>query len=996
MISPQRGLTESSAGEEVLPLFRWLGQAMEPRGLVTVSGPAPDPAPAEEFHFGEFRLHAGRRTLEKGGLPIRIGARAFDILHVLVESAPEIVDQQTLMARVWPHATVGDASLRYHMVGLRRVLDEGAGPRDSMILTVTGRGYGFTGPVAKLPSDRREPHEPLAAVFPNTLPKARQLVIGRNGETETVKSMLLEDRFVSIVGPGGIGKTTLAVAVASTLCEALDVTAVFVDLGPVRSPSQVLEAVLAALGLPEGAPEPRGAILAGLIRRPVLLVLDSCEHVIGPAAELAEAMFRDLDHVRLLTTSRESLRVEGEHVYRLFPLETPPDELSPDRDNLLSYAAVELFLDRAAASGQHIETSDAALRLVAGICRKLDGIALALELVASRVGVYGLQEIAEMLDQHFHLQWRHRRTALPRHQTLEATLQWSYDLLPDNEKRVLRRLAVFAGEFTLEDAQAVAASEALRPADVPEAVAGLVARSLLQAKISNGATRYRLLDATRAYAQSRLVQAEECESAERSHAEHLRAVLEGSAPGGVGWPGAARDAKELLADVRAALTWSFADPAHRDISVPLASVSSRLFVRLALYGDAYAWTRLALDSFDATMHAPALKLDLFSACGFTSSRMGDGVEGRSAFEEGLALAEQLGDATRQLHFLSGLITLVHRMGSLTESLAYAVRYHEVAEHLDDPSARADAHGLLGTCLHLAGRHQEARAHLQAGLAVAQPNRLGAHILGSDARIRTLTVRARDLWISGAPEAGLDTAREAIADAARLGHPLTLCVGLFWSAPVFLWSGELETAAENARRLAYEADRLAIPIYQHVARALVGDLATRGPHPAEGVAILEEVVPILDANAYRIPIMWFLTSLAEGQLRVDRLEAARDTIETSLARLEQSGERFYLPELLRLKGEVLAAAKSPDLDGAEQAMEQAMAVATQQTATAWRLRAATSLAKVWMRRPGKSLAISDLLDPIFRLYRPGSETPDLTLAGDMLKTENQTADTFGCG
>jgi predicted ATPase/DNA-binding winged helix-turn-helix (wHTH) protein len=963
---------------------------MEPRGLVTVSDPAPDTAQREEFRFGEFRLDARRRTLAKGGLPIRIGARAFDILHVLVESAPEIVDQPTLMAKVWPHANVGETSLRTHMAGVRKALGVGARSQDSLIVTVAGRGYGFTGAVAKVSSDRRESQEPPANVFPTTLPKTRQLIIGRKGEIETVKSMLLEDRFVSIVGPGGIGKTTLAVAAAGALCDALDATAVFVDLGPVRSPSQVLEAVLAALGLPEGSPEPRGAILAGLSRRVVLLVLDCCEHVIGPAAELAEEVFRHLDHVRVLTTSRESLRVEGERVYRLFPLETPPDELSPDRDNLLNYAAVELFLDRAAASGHHIEISDDALGLVAGICHKLDGIALALELVASRVSVYGLQEVAEMLDRHFHLQWQHRRTALPRHQTLEATLRWSYDLLADKEKRVLRRLAVFAAEFTLEDAQAVASSDALQPVDVLEAMAGLVARSLLQVKISDSATRYRLLDTTRAYAQTRLKQAEECESAERSHAEHLCAVLQGSAPGGAGWSGTARDAKELLADVRAALTWSFADPAHRDISVPLASVSSRLFVSLALYRDAYAWTKLALDRFDAAVHAPTLKLELFSACGFTSSRTGDGVEGRSVFEEGLALAEQLGDATRQLHFLSGLITLVHRMGSLTESVAYAVRYHEVTEHLDDPSARADAHGLLGTCLHLAGRHQEARAHLQAGLAVAQPNRLGAHILGSDAHVRTLTVRARDLWISGAPEAGLDTAREAIADAASLGHPLTLCVGLFWSAPVFLWAGELEAAAANARRLTYEADRLAIPIYQHVSRALLGDLATRGPCPEEGVAILEGVVPILDANAYKIPVMWFLTSLAEGQLRMGRLEAARATIEMSLARLEQSGERFYLPELLRLKGEALAAGQSPDLDGAEQAM----AVATQQTAIAWRLRAAISLAKVGMRRPGKRLAISDLLDPILRLYHPGSETPDLTLAREMVRTETQQADTFG--
>jgi predicted ATPase len=264
--------------------------------------------------------------------------------------------------------------------------------------------------------------------------------------------------------------------------------------------------------------DPLVGLLAFIDDRKILLVLDSCEHVIGVAAALAERVVRESPQGHILATSREALRVEGEHVHVLHSLDCPPEDAHPTASEVLRYPAAQLFMERAAASGYGAAFSDIDAPIVARSCRRLDGVALAIELAASHVGALGIRGIAELLDNHFSLLLRGRRTALPRHETLNAMLDWSYGLLSEQEKVVLCRLSVLVGDFTLHAAGSVASETEVDEAEVIAAVTNLVAKSLISTTVINGPTSYRLLDTTRAYAAAKLAERGEADRIARRHA----------------------------------------------------------------------------------------------------------------------------------------------------------------------------------------------------------------------------------------------------------------------------------------------------------------------------------------------------------------------------------------------------------------------------------------------------------------------------------------------
>src|SRR5580698_664054 len=280
-------------------------------------------------------------------------------------------------------------------------------------------------------------------------------------------------RFVSIVGPGGVGKTTVAISVAHALIDGFHDAVFFIDLAALTDPQLVPTAVASALGLMVQTQDPLVGLLTFIGDRKILLVLDNCDHVIGVAAALAERVVSEAPQAHILATSREALRVEGEHVHLLYSLESPPENAGLTAAEALRYPAAQLFMERAAASGHGAAPSDIDAPIVARICRRLDGVALALELAASHAGSLGIRGIAELLDNRFSLLWRGRRTALPRHQTLNAMLDWSYNLLSEHEKAVLGRLSVFVGDFKLEAACSVASDAVIAERVGSEAIASL-------------------------------------------------------------------------------------------------------------------------------------------------------------------------------------------------------------------------------------------------------------------------------------------------------------------------------------------------------------------------------------------------------------------------------------------------------------------------------------------------------------------------------------------
>src|SRR6266446_5707010 len=467
--------------------------------------------------FGPFRLFMAERLLEKAGEPLELGSRALDILITLVERTGEVVTRKELISRVWPDVAVEEANLRVHISGLRKALGDG---RDGAryVANVTGRGYCFVAPVTRSASQRSAPQaRPLVSDRLRQLPARLTRMVGRDDTVRALSAQLMTRRFVSIVGPGGMGKTTVAVLIAHALIDAFEGAVFFIDLGSLTDPGLVPTAVASALGFMVQAQDPFLSLLAFLGDRRVLLVLDNCEHVIGVAAALAERVVSEAPQAHILATSREALRVEGEQVHVLYSLDCPPDNAGLTAMEALQYPATQLFMERAAASGYGAALSDTDAPIVARSCRRLDGIALAIELAASRVGSLGIRGTAELLDNRFSLLWQGRRTALPRHETLNAMLDWSYSLLSEQEKLVLCRLSVFVGDFLLPAACSVASEEG-HDADAAGAVVGLVAKSLVSTRAIGESIYYRLLDITREHAKSKLIQRREEVSTARRHA----------------------------------------------------------------------------------------------------------------------------------------------------------------------------------------------------------------------------------------------------------------------------------------------------------------------------------------------------------------------------------------------------------------------------------------------------------------------------------------------
>src|SRR5258706_7713977 len=441
--------------------------------------------------FGPFNLVPSERLLTKGGVPIQLGTRALDILIVLISTPNEVVSKKDLISRVWPDVIVEEGSLRFHMTSLRKALGDGKdGAR--YITTLPGRGYCFVAPV----SWARSPHDgapAVAANFPHAnLPNRLSRMVGRDDDVLKLSAQLAASRFVTVVGAGGVGKTTVAVAVAHHLVEAFAGSVLFVDLGMLSDPKLAATAVASMLGVSVQSDHGTTGWIAFLKSKRILLILDTCEHLVEAVAALAASIVEAAPQVHILATSREALRIEGEHVYRLDALACPPDAPGLTAEDVAQFPATQLFVERAAASGARLDVSDVNAPIVANICRRLDGVALAIELAARRVESHGLEQTAALLDQRLTLLWHGSRTAPPRQKTLQATLDWSYELLSGAERAVLRRLAVFVGHFTLDAALEVVTSATLDQTTVFGAIDSLVAKSMVAPRPIGAMMSYRL------------------------------------------------------------------------------------------------------------------------------------------------------------------------------------------------------------------------------------------------------------------------------------------------------------------------------------------------------------------------------------------------------------------------------------------------------------------------------------------------------------------------
>src|ERR1700720_3980673 len=428
--------------------------------------------------FGRFQVLPHRREFFADGVPVPLGSRAFDVLMVLVEAGGELVTKDEILSRVWPGMVVEEHSLQFHISALRKVLGKDRG----FIKTISGRGYRFVADITAAAGEQQALPDRDVALLPPPLSDAESLtnlpastsdLIGREAELSEATELVTAHRLVTLVGAGGIGKTRLGREVARHMLPRFPDGVWVAELGLLSDPDLVPVTVATALGLELAA----GAVTVervatALGAKQLLLVLDNCELVIDAAASMAEALLRANPSAHVMATSREPLRAEDEYLYRVPPLAVPA-EGTEDIEDLLRYGAVRLFVARVRATQPRFAPDQRIAPAIAAICRRLDGIALAIELAAARAAALGVEEVAAHLDDRFRLLTGGRRTALPRHQTLRSTLDWSYELLTEPERGLLRRLAIFAGPFSLQAAIAVAA-EPETELDPFESLASLV------------------------------------------------------------------------------------------------------------------------------------------------------------------------------------------------------------------------------------------------------------------------------------------------------------------------------------------------------------------------------------------------------------------------------------------------------------------------------------------------------------------------------------------
>ena len=601
------------------------------------------------YEIGPFRLDPKAQVLAHGDIPVPLGPRAIAVLAKLVEHAHEYVTKAQIFDAAWPGVVVEESNLASQISAVRRALTRAPGG-EHWIETLARRGYRFVGPVVEVAgvSEQSASSGPTRTNLPHVL----GTFVGRKRELVEIRQLLSQARMLTLTGPGGIGKTRLALEIAAEMLDDYANAVWFVDLAPIVESALVPKAIAQALGVMEVASEPLTDTLCSYMRpMRCLLILDNCEHLVGACAGLVEPMLGAAPSLRILATSREGLHVFGEQCYQLSSLSLPADNW--DLDALSRSEAVQLFVERGRLQRPGFALTSRRAPAIAELCVRLDGMPLALELAAARVAVLPVEKIVDRLNNRFQLLTGGSRTALPRQQTLHATITWSFELLSEAARTLLTRLSMFAGGFNLEAAEAVAADDRLLQEDVLDLLSSLVNKSLVV--VENNGERYRLLETIREYARERLrVAGEDSAVRERHFDWYLRLAerLEPSLLGGA----QQKPALDLLEadhdNLRAALAWSLETPGRGDLALRMCGTLYRFWSRRGHWHEGYEWCMKAL--------APAPRTGDSAARGkvlLTAGSLGNNVheaETRILLEDALTLSREAGDRNTEAITLNNL------------------------------------------------------------------------------------------------------------------------------------------------------------------------------------------------------------------------------------------------------------------------------------------------------------------------------------------------------
>jgi len=949
---------------------------------------SPEGAEQTDFNyaFGAFRLFPKRQLLLRDGVPLRIGSRALDILTLLVSRSGDVVSKRDFFEICWPGTFVHEANLKVNMTALRRVLSDGEDYQH--IATVPGRGYRFV-----IPVQVRRNEVPTALSPPATrtrkLPKAPQ-PIGRDGDLARVASALSKTRCLTIVGPGGVGKTTLAVALAHQEYSQYPDGVAFVDLSTVGDPQYAPAAIAAGVGARQSSDETLTEITDLLHGREMLIVLDNCEHLATTVASILDHLLEALPTVRFLATSREPLRMVAEQIYRLSTLPVPATSKIAAVD-ALDFASVRLFVARAGNRGQY-ELTDRDAPLVAAICQRLDGIALAIELAASKATALGMSTLLEMLEERFLVLGSGDRSVPMRQQTLLATLDWSYRLLSDDESALLRVLSVFAGKFQLPDVVAMSQAAGFDPHQAIDTLERLANRSMVYAEYHDGALNYRLLETTRAYALAKLEEADERDSALKQHANHILTMFERSAKEQAWRPKAEwmNEYANRVDDLRNALAWAFGTKGDRRLAVRLTAAGIPLWTELSSVAELQSrLERAIIATTDLGDCPPDLVIRLIGAraLGAHFAQQMDPIT-EKAWTDYFRFGVEMERPEYELHGLWGLAAYLIQTGRPLEGITKLEQFLGLAEAQSDWAAISEGHRMLAMAEMYIGRVASARRRLENIAKHHQPPTDPLHFarFHSERGVHVMCSLAVVLYVAGDPDRAMLVAKAAVERAEATGHIVSQSNTLAVSAiPVAVWSGNLDSADQYIEKLEENGRREDIGIWRQECRFFKAAVRARRREPGAASEIrirLEELVA--GGQMLRAPMHYCLVAealIAEGDFGLAKqhvLEARR------LA--EEHMAHWCLPEILRLEG--LIHVVTGQLPEAEELLRQAVVKAVEiQSATA-ELRAALTLADILKSasRFGEEL---EVLQTVCAKFSRDAAFPDILLARARLSrlTEN---------
>jgi predicted ATPase/DNA-binding winged helix-turn-helix (wHTH) protein len=924
------------------------------------------------FSFGAFQLFPAQRTLLEDDKPVRLGSRALDLLVELVTHAGQIIGKEELISRVWLGVFVDEGSLRVHISALRLALGDDRAPH-RYIVNVPNRGYCFIGQVASSAAPTVVGAPP--SEYRYNLPVALTRMIGRSGIVASLIADLPRRRLITVVGPGGIGKTRVALAVAEAVAPSYPDGARFIDFSPVGDAQLVPGVVASALGLSAMPSDPTANIIAFLRDNHLLLVLDSCEHVLGEAAALAERILQHAPDAHLLVTSREPLKVQGERLRRLPALAAPPFSSEISAEIALTFPAVELFVERASAILDSFSLNDTDAPVVAGICQKLDGIPLAIELVAGRVEALGIPGLAKMLGEGFEL-FAKGGGATARHRTMNDTLEWSYKWLSEAERAMLYRLGIFVGYFGIDAVTAIMADIETRAPAVAERLASLVSKSLVTADAVGADIAYRLLDTTRAYALEKLAKSGELNATAGRHAQHYRAMMERAEDD---WRSLTTSAwlekyGRNIGDIRGALKWAYSQEGNPKIGVELTIVALPLWYQSGLMVE---YQELARRALATEMAEPYQEMKLLDALGQTTlyDRL---PENDRIFTRALFLAQELADQEYQLRALGGLYSYYTYRGDFNKAHASAERAHAVAIASGNDGYALSADALLGIGFRYLGDCSKARQHLDR---VVQRPLDGGQSVVVGYRFVAEGELSNVLWLQGFPDQAIRNLEMASDRVRMTGSKYLPCLTLAnVTCPLALFMGDLAVAESSVQLLSELSVGKGFTHWAFQARCLQGALLTaRGD--ASGLVLIRAGLDQLREAGFGYYMLISLCFLAEGLRCFGVVAEARATIDEALVQSDRSRGHWITPELLRIKGEIVRR-DSAAADSAEDYFLRSLDWARRQDALSWELRAAMSLARLW-RDNGNDAQALDLLSAVYGRFTEGFGTADLTEAKSLL-------------